>query len=505
MMMFRLSDLRCVLCRLTLSLTVCGIVRAAPPASAPTGQPAPAVLQARIHIPESLITEAPLDNDPAKADGKTYRYGGDLRIGDLDDDGTVDFVLAKSLGGQKNCYLAAFTWDGRILWQWGDKDRRAASADPDNDTSFVQPPARPGPLLVIDIDGDDHMEVVSLVINDGVDRTSQWEMSDTAFVILDGASGRVERRHAPEPLRAANALDDDGKHQPPNYVHQRLLAADLRGTGAPRDFVIKIGNTVLACDEKLEPLWTYHNRFAVYGRHSSYIPCVGNVDVDPADEVFGGNYLIDDDGSVLWERMMASHNDSVAIADWDGISSNGAECIMSGFGQVVDTEGTVLVRLGKEVVPHGQELRVGRFRDDLPGLQMAFRYNGHNPEILYADRAGEVLTRLEIDPTPLNVGMETVRWFGPDAPDLLFSPPALWDGRGRRVVVLPDVPPPSRHARMGWYHCIPADLDGTGTESVVLFDPCTDVIHIYGARPLQRIPPTGYRHTPRQYNVRLMD
>jgi len=330
-------------------------------------------------------------------------------------------------------------------------------------------------------------------------------MKDMEFVVLDGATGKVKVRGAPEPLVEADAFGESGNRHRANYVHQRLLAADFRCSGAPRDFVVKIGNSIMAVNERLEVVWTYENKFSKYGEHSSYIPCVGDIDGDGRDEVFGGNYLLDDDGTVLWERLVGKHNDSVTIAEWDGKPENGMEAVCSGFGHVLDASGNVLLKLGEEVVPHGQELRLGRFFADVPGLQMAIRYRGHTPDILIADREGKILSRFKVDPSPVNVGMETIHWYGPDGPDLLFSPCGLWNGSGEKVVAFPDLPPPSGKGRMGWFHCIPAELDGSGRESLVLFDPYGEDIYVYGRARLEGYPPTGYRHTARQWNARLMD
>jgi hypothetical protein len=202
--------------------------------------------------------------------------------------------------------------------------------------------------------------------------------------------------------------------------------------------------------------------------------------------------------------MMAEHNDSVAIAEWDGDKSNGREALLSGWGQVIDLRGEVLMKLGPELVPHGQELRVGHFRSGA-GPQMAIRYKGHTPHILYAGRGGQVLEKFRVDHSHINVGMTTIHWHGPDRLDLLYSPTALYDGKGRKAVSLPEIPKASRRGRMGWFHCIPADLEGTGRESIVLFDAHADEIFIYGDKKLRNEPPVGYRHTARQYNARLMD
>ena len=97
--------------------------------------------------------------------------------------------------------------------------------------------------------------------------------------------------------------------------------------------------------------------------------------------------------------------------------------------------------------------------------------------------------QMSVDPSPVNVGMETVDWSGPAEPALLFSPCALYDGQGRKVVTVPGLPPPSGKGRMGWFHCIPAPLDGSGRESIVLYDPYTDEVFVYGANPLASDPP----------------
>jgi hypothetical protein len=161
-----------------------------------------------------------------------------------------------------------------------------------------------------------------------------------------------------------------------------------------------------------------------------------------------------------------------------------------------------LLHLGEEVVPHGQEVRYGNFRPELPGRELAIRYNGHHADVMIVSSEGEVLERFRVDESPNNTGMETVRWDG--GADLLFSPAALFDGHGRKVVSLPDLPPPSG-GKMGWYHCFPADVCGDAREEAVLYDPYGDAVYIYTPAPLAEEAFGGYQHTARQYNARLLD
>ena len=58
---------------------------------------------------------------------------------------------------------------------------------------------------------------------------------------------------------------------------------------------------------------------------------------------------------------------------------------------------------------------------------------------------------------------------------------------------------------MGWYHCFPADVCGDERDEVILYDPYQDSVHIYTPAPLNPAAFTGYRHTDRQMNTRLID
>ncbi len=464
-------------------------------------------LQAHISVPEALLGKCPTQ---AKALPKDHNmdgwitYGGDIRVGDLTGNGVPDFVVFRSVGGIKPGYIGAFTWQGEVLWERGDKDRMVTNSKNPDDVFVTEGPTRPGPVAIFDIDGDGCQEVVAMMINETADSTDYWKTDDCEFVVLDGKTGEVKKRSAPPALTGANAVSN-GKVSAPNYLHMRILAADFTGKGSPQDFVIKIGDYVMAFDGDLTHLWTYMNKYGQYGKHSSYIPTVGDVDNDGLDEVAGGNYLVDNDGSVMWEKLVGEHNDSVAIVDWDGDAEDGKEVATSGYGTVLDNSGDELIQLGKDEVPHGQELRVARFMADRPGVQMAVRYKGHLPDILIADRQGNIVSRFTVDHSHINVGMEPVYWHGPDSAAYLYCPASLWNGYGEKVYDMPGLPKESRSGRMGWYHCIPAVLDSSMRESVILFDAYAKDIWVYGREALVNDIPDNYQHTERQYNARLMD
>ena len=199
---------------------------------------------------------------------------------------------------------------------------------------------------------------------------------------------------------------------------------------------------------------------------------------------------------------------SVAIAEWD----NGRwRAICSGAGHVMDERGNALLHLGKDQVPHGQEVRVARFIQNDPRPQMIIRYNGHTPDVMVVDTQGNVRNKFELNPSPNNTGMEAIYWNGRAAPAVLYNGGMLWKidrvpGQiGEASVALPELPPPAGPSRMGWYHCIPADVCGDSREEILLYNPWDTSVYIYTPHPLTEDAYERYRPSPRQYNARLMD
>lgn len=427
----------------------------------------------KIDIPETLLVEGP-EGD---------LFGGDIRIGDLTGDGKVEFLVYRSEddahdgGGMKPCFMGAFNEEGKVVWKQGKGGRQ---------------PSRPGPVAIHDIDGDGESEVITFWLNETIN-CPPTSLRNVVLQIRNGKTGEVERESAPEALLACEG-------QGANWVHQRLLICNLRGTDSPRDFVVKLGKTVLAFNQDLQVLWSYTNPWDEYTKCPAYIPSVGDIDGDGRDEVNGGYFLLDDDGSVMWEKQWGRNMDSVAIAPWD----NGRmRAFGSGFGHVLDEKGNVILELGEERVPHGQELRVADYDANLPGPEMMIRYEGHTTPVMLVGNDGQVVRRFELNESPNNTGMETVYWHGPDKPALLYNGGQLWRGDGKRFAVLPGLPEPIGNKRQGWYHCIPADLYGGPEEEIVVYNPWDRFVAIFRSEKERKL--KRYEATARQYNARLMD
>lgn len=445
--------------------------------------PTEALLYKKVALPDEFVRE---------------RTGGDIRIGDLTGDGQVDFLVYNALGGIKPCFLGAFSLAGEPLWAVGDRDFTALDADGPGRLTTISPD-RPGPVAICDIDQDGRQEVLCFLLDPDVKRTSKWNLADVHIAILDGRTGAVKRCAAPAELVRCNAYADGEMHVP-NYVHQRLLIANFSGRDQPRDFVVKLGSDFLAFNDRLDVLWHYRSKRHRYPGHAAYIPAVGDLDGDGRDEVNGGHLGLDHDGRVLWDTFLGDHADSALIDRW----GTQPAALVSGGGQVLDGSGRRLLHLGADVVPHGQEVRCGNLRSDLPGRELAIRYNGHQADVLIAAHSGAVLSRFRVDESPNNTGLEIVRWNGPEQEEVLYSPAALFNGRGHKVATFPQLPAPTG-GKMGWYHCFPADVCGDEREEVVLYDPYSDAVYIYTPAPLDEHRFSRYRHGPRQYNARLMN
>jgi hypothetical protein len=431
------------------------------------------VLYQKITIPKPLQTQS--------AD---LVYGGDIRIGDFTGNGQVDFLVYRAAegnrqGATKPCFLGAFTSDGKILWQKGD--------------GGIQP-YRPGPVAIHDMDNDGQSEVVCFFHEPQRD-ADPFSLHGVTVQILDGKTGQVEKQKVPE-------IFSDISGEGPNWVHQRILITNFRGTKQPQDFIVKLGKTTVAFDNNLNVLWTYFNPWDEYQNCPAYIPAVGDIDNDGKDEVNGGYFLLDDDGTIMWEKKLGKNMDAVAIAEWD---DGYVRAFCSGYGHIMDKEGNVVLKLGEQLVPHGQELRVADFDSEMPGPEMIIRYNGHKPDAMLVNNNGTVVNRYQLNESPNNTGMTEIYWNGHGKPTLLFNGGVLWRGNGQLFAELPDLPPPVGNKKMGWYHCIPANGCGDDREEIITYNPWDKHIYIFTPAPFKKFMFERYIPGPRQYNVRLMD
>jgi hypothetical protein len=458
-------------------------------------EPTQAAANATETVEAILLHKVPIPV-PLLITRQSHTFGGDIRIGDLNGDKQCDLLVYRCQhgapsgahrGGIKPCFLGAFQLDGTVLWSAGEGGNQ---------------PSRPMSVAVHDMTGDGAADVICFWHRPSAEAAADWQsLADVVVQIRDGRNGRVVCEAAPAAITQRRRRDPVGA----NWVHQRLLIANLRGTDQPRDIVVKLGDTYVALDETLNVLWTYRSRWIQYGQCPAYIPAVGDIDGDGRDEVNGGYFVLDDHGTPLWEKQLGRNMDSVAVSEWD---DGNMRAICSGFGHVVSATGQILLALGEEAVPHGQEVRVADFRTDLPGPEMVLRNQGHSTDaLLVSSAANRIVDQFQLNPSPTNVGMEAVYWRGPEQAALLHNGGWLWDLERLQGFPLPNLPPPggNRIHRMGFYHAIPANLAGDEAEELVLWDPTARHVYIYASVPQDNSTYSRYVAGPRQYNPRLMD
>ena len=439
------------------------------------GQP---VLFRKIAVPAALLQTEEIDLEGTPT---LFQYGGDIRIGDLTNNGCVDFLLYRCADGTKPCFIGAFDIHGEVLWRFGE--------------GGVQP-IRPGPVTIHDIDGDGASEVICCFLDDSTPATESCK--NIRILILDGRTGRIRREGAPIALTSSNQVFG-------GFV--RVQVCNFRGLETARDFLINVGSLYLALDETIEVLWSYQSdpSWTQYGKRPAYFPALGDIDDDGFDEVNGGYFVLDHEGSPLWEKQLAPHMDSVAIDEFEpGIM----RAFCSGYGHVVDAKGNIMIRLGETVVPHGQEIRVGRLLPQVPGQQMVIRCHGHHPDVVVADHTGTIRHTFQLNPTNNNTGMEIVYWDAPSKPGLLCNGNTLWHATGEMAWQfdgLEQIAGNPGKLRMSWYHCIPANVCGDEREEVILYNPWGAMVYVFTPWPFDETKYRGYHGTRRQQNVRIMN
>lgn len=367
-----------------------------------------------------------------------FGAGRNVRFGDLDGDGQLDLLIGQVVHhGPKDCNselscLTAITFEGKILWQIGQPDPWKYPLT--NDVAFQ----------IHDLDGDGRSEVVYCM--------------NRELVVADGATGKTKYA-APTP--------ETPKATPPPYdrfpriLGDALCFCDLRGTGRPRDLLIKNRyHHVWALTDRLEPLWDA-------ACQTGHYPYPYDLDGDGKDEVAVGYSLFDHDGTLMWslDGSLKDHADGVAIVRL----REGAEPV---FLCAASDEGMVLADLrGKPLkhhyLGHVQSPAAADFRPDLPGLEVVtINFWGNQGIIHFYDAEGDVYH--DFEPCQHGSMCLPVNWTGRPGEYFVLSANTdeggLFDGWGRRVVEFPaDGHPDMCHAVL--------DITGDCRDEIVVWDP----------------------------------
>lgn len=295
-------------------------------------------------------------------------------LGDLDNDGKVDFLLYRQGPQTTPGYLIALDHNGRKLWEKGDGSIRKHAPD-----GRYREPALRGIAFIFDVDRDGRAEVV----------TEFWMDGKPHLYVLDGATGKVEHgRMSPFDLSVRG-----GKR---SRCHPVGRMAYLDGKDEAPSIVLKYGASghvpchVVALDATLKTLW----HLKKHGNTMAHVPTVGDVDGDGRDEIIVGTLLVDDDGNVLWEKKARNHADCTAILDLPGESTKAILIGICNTGPAycLSADGRTLWEKTTEEVSHGQGIWAGNFLDDEPGQEVVILRSGHVGDFITV--RGEDGTRL---------------------------------------------------------------------------------------------------------------
>ncbi|MBN2024510.1 MAG: hypothetical protein JW809_17150 [Pirellulales bacterium] len=427
------------------------------------------LLSAAVECPAAETTAQHEPDDPAPSmrlvrELDLGEYPGTFPcLGDLDNDGQVDFLLYRQGPQTTPGYLVALDNAGKKLWEKG--DRSIASHQPDG--AYNEPALR-GIALIFDVDRDGRSEVVAEL----------WENDRPELVILDGKTGRVERsRPSPFDLKVRS-----GRR---SRCHPVGRIARFAGQDGPPTIVLKYGasghapSCAVALDASLDVLWRLDDE----GNAMGHVPTVADVDGDGRDEVMLGRVLVDASGKVLWRVSAERHADCTAAFKRPGRHDMAllVSICTTGPAFCLAADGAVLWQKTRKEVPHGQGVWVGNFLADEPGDEAIILRSGH---------VGDFLTVRAADGSELARFRQTVFEGYPDFPCAVNwkgdGEQSLWvpidrrlvDGRGRTVAALGDLEDRVRQ-KLQWgttkshvaAQAFAVDLCGDPREEIVLYQP----------------------------------
>ncbi|HEX6924904.1 MAG TPA: hypothetical protein VF167_05720 [Longimicrobiaceae bacterium] len=262
-----------------------------------------------------------------------------VKFGDLTGDGQIDFlVLTRGYSAH------AFDHQGNLLWSWeapagGERLRAEFEA----------------PGVVWDLDGDGAAEAIHWRQENG----QEW------LVAADGRTGKVKYR-TPWPTRPL-----------PHVYNNFRLAIGRLAPGEPQHVLVYTDSgdevSVAAYDRQLRQLWNWTDRKRK--DHLGHYVYPIDVDGDGIDEVLIGSMMLDAHGKEVWNRFDLfydhhDHVDSYRVADLDGDGTVEAVAAHSEVGVVAYRALTGEI-LWQNMGEHSQQIEIGDFRDDVPGLEVA--------------------------------------------------------------------------------------------------------------------------------------
>ena len=365
-----------------------------------------------------------------------FGAGRDARFGDLDGDGVPEMLIVQNIPRVRGdafdhiSAMTAVTLDGKVLWQVGKPDPRNGLLTNDN------------PFQIHDIDGDGKNDVVMV--------------RDFKLQILDGATGKVKHWTWMPPMTAEKA---------PYEINNgdSFWFFDATGSGVRRDIVLK---------DRYARYWGYNNKLEPIFRgetNTGHFAFPMDIDGDKREEFLLGYSLVGADGKKRWDRddVLDDHADASLLGNFTEDPKAPIRVYWTGSDEgfiVADAaSGNILKH---QRVGHAQNLSVGKFRPEMPGLQLMTVNFWKSPGVMSLfDTDGNMLQQTQIIYS--GSALLPVNWRGDGQEFALLSgnvrEGGMVDGRFRRVVMFPDDGHPDLAAQV-------INLTGDERDEIVLWD-----------------------------------
>ncbi len=262
---------------------------------------------------------------------KAFKLKEDVRgaamvaVGDLDGDGTYDFVVKHPGGGKDPGRVGpnsgAFKYDGyngrtgAFLW------RIDLGYNVDMGIWWT-------PMVVRDLDGDNKAEVCLRTSSYAATRDEMLPSGRTGFLldapeylaVYDGATGKeIDKVPWIELGQVQDWGDNTGNRASRHMMAVAYLDGKTPAVLAVRGIygMMKIDAYVLE-NKKLRKVWRWTNERApfLYQGQGQHTVKTGDIDGDGRDEVIAGSVAIDHDGRTLWSTGLG-HGDRSYMGDID--------------------------------------------------------------------------------------------------------------------------------------------------------------------------------------------
>ncbi len=439
------------------------------------------------------------------------KYSGSyLCPGDLNNDGRIDFLLYKNASSYTMPgRLIALDNNGNLLWTFGDNSLKVHTKSGKADVGKPgTTPALRGIATVFDIDQDGKTEVISEL----------WENEKPMLYIIDGSDGNVKHCiDSPIDMSIRQPLVKGNRQ--PTRSHPVVRIAWLNGKNEQPSIILKYGASndivchAFALDSNLNTMWHIEGT-----KHSmGHIPTVSDVDEDGLDEIILGHMLVDNDGTVIWDKGYEFEWHADATSSAQVLPSHGKEIFISvcGIGPLycLSARGDILWSPSREQVEHGQALWVANFTDKNPGMEVISLASGHVGVFYTFDAAtGKTLAKFEHRRLlPSYPDFPTIVNWKSIAEQSLWLPQdrILVDGYGNVVAELGDKDQyvqKKLNCGTSWRpvgaQAFALDLFGDQRDEMILYEPYQGESVFIFSNPDSSAVPKPYKAQKNAYNIR---